>query len=185
MRKDLRLGGLVGVFLLIRNNLSQVGEEIKRVIIEEIFTTLSEYETQEDVFLLSALEVIGFIGPNERSLQRISVIKGLLCEPSLRRLQMACFCTLVQLGFEGFQAIVELASKDYNSLQSVLLENLLQLSAIQRIILVPSILTQLNMSENIKKQECVALLNRMGSLVWESGGLPILLDLLEEGSQDR
>ena len=70
-------------------------------------------------------------------------------------------------------------------MQSFLLENLLQLTAIQRIILVPSILTQLNMSESVKKQECVALLNRMGSLVWESGGLPILLDLLEEGSLDR
>lgn len=29
------------------------------------------------------------------------------------------------------------------------------------------------------------MLNRLGSLVWESGGLPILLDLLEEGSVDR
>jgi hypothetical protein len=28
-------------------------------------------------------------------------------------------------------------------------------------------------------------LNRLGSLVWESGGLPILMDLLEEGSVDR
>jgi hypothetical protein len=45
MRKDLRLGGVVGVFLLMRGNLHHVGEEIKRVIIEEIFTTLSEYET--------------------------------------------------------------------------------------------------------------------------------------------
>ena|SRR5438105_4871284 len=41
------------------------------------------------------------------------------------------------------------------------------------------------MSDSIKKQECLALLNRLGSLVWESGGLPILLDLLEEGSVDR
>ena len=86
MRKDLRLGGLVGVFLLMRNNLHLVGEEIKRVIIEEIFTTLSEYETQEDVYLLAGLELIGFIGPNERSLSRRSIIKGLLCEPSFKRL---------------------------------------------------------------------------------------------------
>lgn len=102
MRKDLRLGGLVGVFLAMRSNLHMVGEEIKRVIIEEIFTTLSEFETQEDVYMLSALEVIGFIGPNERSLSRISVIKGLLCEPSLKRFQLPCFCSLIQLGFEGF-----------------------------------------------------------------------------------
>jgi hypothetical protein len=41
------------------------------------------------------------------------------------------------------------------------------------------------MSENMKKQECIALLNRMGTLVWESGGLPIILELLEEGIVDR
>jgi hypothetical protein len=45
MRKDLRLGGIVGVYLILKNNLMAIGEEIKRVIIEEVFTTLSEYET--------------------------------------------------------------------------------------------------------------------------------------------
>ena len=52
--------------------------------------------------------------------------------------------------------------------------------------MVPSILSQLNLSEStIKKQEYIALLNRLGTLVWESGGLPIIMDLLEEGSVDR
>lgn len=41
------------------------------------------------------------------------------------------------------------------------------------------------MTESIKKQECIALLNRMGTLVWESGGLPIILELLEAGIVDR
>ena len=41
------------------------------------------------------------------------------------------------------------------------------------------------MSDNVKKQECLALLNRLGTLVWESGGLPILVELLEEGTVDR
>lgn len=45
MRKDLRLGGLVGVYLILKGNAIYIGEEIKRVIIEELFTTLSEYET--------------------------------------------------------------------------------------------------------------------------------------------
>lgn len=29
------------------------------------------------------------------------------------------------------------------------------------------------------------MLNRLGSLVWEAGGLPILVNLIEEGSVDR
>jgi len=95
MRKDLRLGGVVGVYLIFKNNLMQIGDEIKRVIVEELFTTLSEYETQEDIYMLCVLEVIGLVGPFERSLSRIGIIKGILCEPSLKRLQLVCFCTLI------------------------------------------------------------------------------------------
>jgi hypothetical protein len=92
----------------------------------------------------------------------------------------------MQFGYEGFMSLVDLASRDFNGLQTIILQNLLQVRAIQRIILVPSILSQLNLSENnIKRQEYIALLNRLGSLVWESGGLPIIMDLLEEGSVDR
>jgi hypothetical protein len=93
---------------------------------------------------------------------------------------------MMQLGFEGFLAVIDLASRDYNSLQTFVLQNLLHVRAIQRIIIVPSILSQLNLSEStLKKQEYIALLNRLGTLVWESGGLPIIMDLLEEGSVDR
>jgi hypothetical protein len=86
MRKDLRLGGLIGVYQIFKNNLMQIGDEIKRVIVEEIFTTMSEYETQEHIYMVCALEIIGFLGPSDRSLQRIGIIKGLLCEPTLKRL---------------------------------------------------------------------------------------------------
>jgi hypothetical protein len=86
MRKDLRLGGVVGIYLTFKNAHLNIGEEIKRVIIEELFTTLSEYETQEEVFLAAVLEIIGIVGPYERSIARIGILKGLLCEPSLKRL---------------------------------------------------------------------------------------------------
>lgn len=36
--------------------------------------------------MICVLEVIGLIGPNERSIARIGIIKGILCEPSLKRL---------------------------------------------------------------------------------------------------
>ncbi len=49
----------------------------------------------------------------------------------------------------------------------------------------PSILSSIATSDTFKKQETLAALNRMNSLVWESGGLPILLDLIEEGCVDR
>jgi hypothetical protein len=45
MRKDLRLGGLIGIYLLLKSTQNSIGDEIKRVITEELFTTLTEYET--------------------------------------------------------------------------------------------------------------------------------------------
>ena len=36
--------------------------------------------------MLCVLDVIGMLGPNERSISRIGIIKGILCEPSLKRL---------------------------------------------------------------------------------------------------
>jgi hypothetical protein len=56
----------------------------------------------------------------------------------------------------------------------------------QRLIIVPSILAQINQShDSIVKQENLAMLNRMGTLVWESGGLPLIIELLDQGSVDR
>jgi hypothetical protein len=37
MRKDLRLGGLVGIYIVYKNNGMSIGEEIKKVVLEEIF----------------------------------------------------------------------------------------------------------------------------------------------------
>lgn len=86
------------------------------MIVEEVFTTIEEYDNQEYLYLLCALEVISLIGPNEKSFQRIGIIKGLMCEPNLRNLLLPCLCTLLQLGFEGFLALMDLAVKDFNSL---------------------------------------------------------------------
>jgi hypothetical protein len=86
MRKDLRLGGLVGIYLIIKNEQMAIGDEIKKVVMEEIFSAIQDFESQEEVFIMCALEIIGFVGPNERSSVHIGVINGLLCEPTLRRL---------------------------------------------------------------------------------------------------
>lgn len=125
MRKDLRLGGLVGIYLLFKNSPHQIGDEIKKVIVEELLNTLQETSSsegqQEAVYLQCALEIVGVIGPNERTLERIGVIKGLMCDPGQRRLQMSCFCTLMSLGFDGFLSLLDLAQRDFNSLQTFIL----------------------------------------------------------------
>jgi len=37
----------------------------------------------------------------------------------------------------------------------------------------------------MSKVENLSMLNRLGRLVWEAGGLPILVNLIEEGNVDR
>lgn len=47
---------------------------------------------------------------------------------------------------------MDLAQRDFNSLQSFILQNFLQVRAVQRIIIVPSILSQLNLSDQTIKK---------------------------------
>lgn len=67
-----------------------------------------------------------------------------MCEPLMSGLQTNCLTCLLQLGYEGLRHLIELATKDYNRLQPFILCNLLQIRAVQRVILTPSILSQLN-----------------------------------------
>lgn len=64
-----------------------------------------------------------------------------MCEPNLQSLQVHCFSCLMQLGYIGFLNLIELASKDYNSLNTFILQELLNVRTIQRLIIVPSVLT--------------------------------------------
>jgi len=75
MRKDIRLGGLVGIFQLIKGQIDKgIREDVQNVVLEEIFLTLEDADQQEPVFLAAALEIIGLFGPNERSLSKLSII---------------------------------------------------------------------------------------------------------------
>ena len=47
MRKDLRLGGLVGIYQLLRSENGELADDILNVIIEEIFTAIADYEGQK------------------------------------------------------------------------------------------------------------------------------------------
>ena len=70
MRRDLRLGGLIGINLLLKSNVTPESEEyecgvfsqdILNVIVEELFQVIIDFEKQEQIFIASALEVLGSI----------------------------------------------------------------------------------------------------------------------------
>jgi hypothetical protein len=145
MRKDIRLGGLVGIYQLVKEQIEKgIREDVQNVVLEEIFLTLEDADQQESVFLAAALEIIGLFGPNERSHGKINIIQQLICDRNFSSIHINGICCLLQLGSLGLRALVELATKDFNGLSQYILCNLIQVRAIQRVILVPSILSQLN-----------------------------------------
>jgi len=106
MRKDYRLGAIVGVYILFKNNsghdllprtgsfraeisnrrrggdATPVGAEIAKVIIEEVFNSLTEFKNQDPLLIKCELEVIGLLGSRQdlKSAQRLSILKNLLTD---------------------------------------------------------------------------------------------------------
>jgi hypothetical protein len=202
MRKDYRLGAIVGIYILFKNHAASVeenmamsqgstlsiGGEITRVIIEEIFGSLSEYQNQDPLLIKCELEVIVlFCDKVEvRSPKRIGILKNVLTQYYHFDMVPHVVVAMLQLGFDGLREVIDIAERDVQGLQTQILEVLIQMRVMQRLIIVPSILAQLNQSSDpVVKQESLAMLNRLGTLVWESGGLPLLIELLDQGSVDR
>ena len=55
--KNIRLGSLVCLYFLIKNNFNSLDEKIKINILTIIITLLQSYEKQDELFLLSCLEI--------------------------------------------------------------------------------------------------------------------------------
>lgn len=91
--------------------------------------------------------------------QQINVLCGLLVEESLENLKDKVFKALFRQGYEGVQAIIDLANKDYNSNQSYLLTQLCRTKPVKKLILIPSMIVSLNSKEAMKKLEILAGLN--------------------------
>ncbi len=66
-----------------------------------------------------------------------------------------------------------------------ILNKLAQSREIQTTVVVPALLNDFTASSNKKKLESLAALNRMYNLVYQGGGLPVLIQLLQEGIIDR
>lgn len=233
MRKDYRLGAIVGVYTLFKNNSEAndgaltagsrehsdgailgtyrtdrrtdmmdqmeardgtngvIGAEITKVIIEEVFASLTEFKNQDPLLIKCELEVIGLFGQRQdlRSSGRLQILKNLLSDHQAivkNGLVPNVLATMIQVGFEGLRELLDIAERDINGLQDRIVQMLIQMRIMQRLVIVPSILAQINQShDSLTKQECLAMLNRLGTLVWESGGLPLIIELLDQGVVDR
>ena len=80
--------------------------------------------------MVAILELIGAIGPCQVAFEKIHLLKNILVDPDMTDIQTNVICALLQLGFTGLRLLVELASKDFNSMQSSLLGSLLNIRTI-------------------------------------------------------
>lgn len=132
MRKDIKLGGVVGVFVILNVYPRDISQSIIDHVLQITYTQLIHYESNETVFLVAILELIGFIGITEISVNSASIIRTILCTAdSGSDLQLTAINTLVLLGYPGLQVLLEIASKDYQQLQQVILSRLCSIPFIQ------------------------------------------------------
>lgn len=152
---------------------------------------MTEFKNQDPLLILCELEVIGLWGSREdmKTNHRLSILKNLLTDQEAivqNDMVPNVLAAMIQVGFEGLRELIDIAERDVNGLQGTIVKILIKMRVLQRLVIVPSILAQINQNADpFVKQEGLAMLNRLGTLVWESGGLPLIMDLLDQGVVDR
>jgi HEAT repeat protein len=183
--KDVKFAALNGLHSLLENKLSS---SVIEIILDELLSILEKWEELDDDYLEYTLDIIGSIGPHTLSIDKLQTMLSILFHDETSNnesLHSAAFSCIFRLGFAGVECLVKLASKDYSYLQSWILEKLAVTSLIQKNIIVPALAQDALSSNPQVKLQAIAALNRMYSVVWEGGALPVLLTLMEEGSVDR
>jgi hypothetical protein len=79
-------------------------------MINELFKALVNFEMQEEVFIICALEILIFIGPTEITLNQLNVLTSLLSEESLEYIWIKIFKAIYRQGFLGVKALIQLAN---------------------------------------------------------------------------
>jgi len=93
--------------------------------------------------------------------------------------------TLADFDYPGLFALLDLTNKDFDELPLDILNRLAQVPEIQARVIVPSLLNSLSSGDSKKKYSSLAALNRMFGMIRYGGGLPVLINLLNEGNIER
>ena len=183
--KDVKFTSLNELHNLVSNKLST---SILEVILDELLSLIERWEDLDDEFLEYTLDIIGSIGANPLSIEKIPVFINIMVHDetsSHYSLHQAAFACIFRLGFTGIETLIKIASKEFPYLQTWILERLAVTNLVQRVIIVPALVQDALTSVAPVKAQAVSALNRMYSVIWEGGALPVLLTLLEDGSVDR
>lgn len=183
--KDVKFASLNEIHNLVESKLSS---SIVEVVLDELLMYIDKWEDLDDEFLEYTLDIIGSIGPHSLTNEKIPVLVSIMLHDetsSHYSLHQAAFACIFRLGYIGVETLIKLASKEYPYLQTWILERLALTNLVQRVIIVPALAQDALTGSTSVKTQAVAALNRMYSVIWEGGALPVLLTLLEDGTVDR
>ena len=183
--KNIRLGSLVCLYLLIKNNFNSLDEKIKINIMTIIISLLQSYEKQDELFLLSCLEICTLFGPHEILLENFGVICMFLTDFNFPKLQLASFHCLMCTEFNGISILIELASKDEQDYQRYILNQLIHTPHIQRIIIINAIFNELYSSDYKKRNIALSAINRLNYLLNDEETLQKIVELFNEPKIDN
>jgi HEAT repeat protein len=183
--KKVRLGALVGIYLIIKQNYNSLDENIKNIILNNIISLLQSYEQQDEQFLLSCLEICSLFGPHEILIENFGVICMFLTDFNFPKLQLASFHCLMCTEYHGISILIELASKDEQDYQRYILNQLIHTPHIQRIIIINAIFNELYSNDYKKRNIALSAINRLNYLLNEEDTLQKIVDLFNEPKIDN
>ena len=183
--KKIRLGSLVCLYLILKKNFHTLDDNEKTVILNEIIILLKSYESQEELFLLSCLEICTLFGPHEILVENFGVICMFLTDFNFPKLQLASFHCLMCTEYNGLSILIELASKDEQDYQKYILNQLIHTPHIQRIIIINAIFNELYSNDYKKRNIALSAINRLNYLLNEQETLQKIVDLFNEPKIDN
>ena len=179
-RRPARLGALICIYIILKKYPTEIDDQHKGEIIEQILSLLKIYNKQEEIFLVICLEICSLYGPIDILLENIGLICMFITDFNFPLLQKATFNCLMCMEYEGINTLIELASKDYQDYQTYILNNLIQTPHIQKIIIIRALLNEIYSNDSYRRNIALAALNRMHDLVDEDETLNTLQSLFNE-----
>eukprot|EP01017_Pseudomicrothorax_dubius_P042162 TRINITY_DN6841_c0_g1_i5.p1 TRINITY_DN6841_c0_g1~~TRINITY_DN6841_c0_g1_i5.p1 ORF type:complete len:898 (-),score=219.15 TRINITY_DN6841_c0_g1_i5:408-3101(-) len=157
------------------------------LILSGVFAALPSFARgKEQMMMIILLEIIALLGGSSIALANIGQLVNILLDTDLPLAQRSAFLALYAQGTHGFSVLVNLAAKEFDEFVPLQILNwLAETHEIRTRIIIPSLLNDLALGDQRRKMTALAALNRLGSLVAESGGLSLLMAQMGEAHIDR
>lgn len=183
---ELAIGSSVFLWEILYKYKSSLNQQNIELILDRCFSLIEPVYLSKNFYLLiSLLEIIAVIGPNETSFANIKAIAQILKNSQQRILATKAFLALISLDYPGFYSLIYILNRDFTDLPEYLFNKLANTEDILLHVILPSLLNDIVGPDTKKRVYSLNALNRMYHLIAKSSCLSLLVNLLKEGTLDR